>query len=176
MTFFAFFFPLSLTLVAFKGADAPKWMSSLGKNVGTDQFKKVISAIIGLAAAVLTYTVIMVIIAKFFSAPGASAADLMTLITSGDVFAADLNQDNLAQITLSSAIVLVYVLNYIYSQIPQVTKMVLGAFDVSADTQLSEQLADDAMKLTTAIAGTAKKIGNIIISGGETKEDKADKK
>ena len=176
MTFFAFFFPLSLTLVAFKGADAPKWMSSLGKNVGTDQFKKVISAIIGLAAAVLTYTVIMVIIAKFFSAPGASAADLMTLITSGDVFAADLNQDNLAQITLSSAIVLVYVLNYIYSQIPQVTKMVLGAFDVSADTQLSEQLADDAMKLTTAIAGTAKKIGNILISGGETKEDKADKK
>ena len=170
MTFFAFFFPLSLTLVVFKGSDAPGWMSNLGRNVGTDQFKKVINAIIGLAAAVLTYTVIMVIIAKFFSAPGASAAELMTLITNGDVFAADLNEDNLAQITLGSAIVLVYVLNYIYSQIPQVTNMVLGAFNVSAENKLSEQLAVDAMKLTTAVAETAKKIGTTIINGG--KEDK----
>ena len=31
MTFFAFFFPLSLILVAFKGGDAPGWLSSLGK-------------------------------------------------------------------------------------------------------------------------------------------------
>lgn len=172
MTFFAFFFPLSLTLVSFKGADAPQWMANLGKNVGTDQFKKVINAIIGLAAAVLTYTVIMVIIAKFFSAPGESAADLMTLITSGSVFEADLDQDNLAQITLGSAIVLVYVLNYIYSQIPQVTNMVLGAFNVSADNNLGEQLADDAMKLTTAAAQTMKKIGATIINGGK-KDDKA---
>ena len=172
MTFFAFFFPLSLTLVSFKGADAPQWMANLGKNVGTDQFKKVINAIIGLAAAVLTYTVIMVIIAKFFSAPGESAADLMTLITSGSVFEADLDQDNLAQITLGSAIVLVYVLNYIYSQIPQVTNMVLGAFNVSADNKLGEQLADDAMKLTTAAAQTMKKIGATIINGGQ-KNDKA---
>ncbi len=173
MTFFAFFFPLSLTLVAFKGGDVPKWMAGLGKNVGTDQFNKVIGAIIGLASAVLTYTVIMVIIAKFFSAPGTSAAELMTLITNGSVFKADLNQDNLAQITLGSAIVLVYVLNYIYSQIPQVTKMVLGAFNVSTETQLSETLADDAMKLTTAVAQTAKKIGTTIISGGDKKDDKA---
>ncbi|MDE6482067.1 MAG: hypothetical protein K2L25_04595 [Alphaproteobacteria bacterium] len=172
MTFFAFFFPLSLTLVSFKGADAPQWMANLGKNVGTDQFKKVINAIIGLAAAVLTYTVIMVIIAKFFSAPGASTADLMALITNGSVFEADLDQDNLAQITLGSAIVLVYVLNYIYSQIPQVTNMVLGAFNVSADNKLGEQLADDAMKLTTAAAQTMKKIGATIINGGK-KDDKA---
>lgn len=167
MTFFAFFFPLSLTLVAFKGSDTPGWMSNLGKNVGTDQFKKVINAIIGLAAAVLTYTVIMIIIAKFFTASDTSAADLMTLIQNGDVFKADLDQDNLAQITLGSAIVLVYVLNYIYSQIPEVTKMVFGAFNVSGDNKLSEQLADDAMKLTTAVAQTAKKIGTTIINGGK---------
>lgn len=168
MTFFAFFFPLSLTLVVFKGADGPQWLSNLGKNVGTDQFKKVINAIIGLAAAVLVYTVIMVIIAKFFSAPGTSAAELMTLITNGNVFEADLNEDNLAQITLGGAIVLVYVLNFIYSQIPQVSNMVLGAFNVSSETKLNEQLADDAMKLTTAVAQTAKKIGTTILNGGKT--------
>lgn len=169
MTFFAFFFPLSLTLVAFKGADAPQWLAGIGKNIGTKQLKKVINAIIGLAAAVLTYTVIMVIIAKFFSASGTSSAELMTLINNGEVFAADLSEDNLAQITLASAIVLVYVLNYIYSQIPQVTKMVLGAFDVDSETALSEQLANDAMRLTSLVADTAKKVGATIIKGGDKK-------
>jgi len=172
MTFFAFFFPLSLTLVVFKGADGPKWMASLGKNVGTDQFKKVINAIIGLAAAVLTYTVIMVIIAKFFSPSGTSVTDLMTLIANNSVFEDDLDQDNLAQITLGSAIVLVYVLNFIYEQIPKATKMVLDAFDVDSENQLGEQLANDALRLTSASANYAKKIGKIIINGGDKTEKK----
>ena len=171
MTFFAFFFPLSLILVAFKGANAPSWISNLGKNVGTGQFKKLINAIIALAAAVLTYTVIMVIIAKFFSAPGQSAADIMQLITSGEVFAGDLSGDNLAAMTLGGCIILVYVLNFIYDQIPNVTKMVLDSFGVSTENQLSEQLANDAMKLTTNIIETVKKTGQTIISGGK-KDDK----
>lgn len=173
MTFFAFFFPLSLILVSFKGADAvPKWISGLGKNVGTDQFKNLINAIIALAAAVITYTVIMVIIAKFFSAPGASSANLMQHILSGEVFAGDLNQENMAAMSLTGAVVLVYVLNFIYGQIPNVSKMVLGAFGVSDKHDLGEQLANDAMALTSATINTAKKIGETIISGGEKKDDK----
>lgn len=176
MTFFAFFFPLSLILVAFKGGNAPAWISSLGKNVGTGQFKKLINSIIALASAVLTYTVIMVIIAKFFSAPGQSAAEIMELITTGQVFEGDLSGDNLAAMTLGGCIILVYVLNFIYAQIPQVTSMVLDSFGVSAENKLSEQLADDAMKLTTNIVNAAKNIGKNILSGGETKEgDKASK-
>ena len=176
MTFFAFFFPLSLILVAFKGGNAPAWISSLGKNVGTGQFKKLINSIIALASAVLTYTVIMVIIAKFFSAPGQSAAEIMGLITTGQVFEGDLSGDNLAAMTLGGCIILVYVLNFIYAQIPQVTSMVLDSFGVSAENKLSEQLADDAMKLTTNIVNAAKSIGKNILSGGETKEgDKASK-
>lgn len=170
MTFFAFFFPLSLILVAFKGGNAPAWISSLGKNVGTGQFKKLINSIIALASAVLTYTVIMVIIAKFFSAPGQSAAEIMELITTGQVFEGDLSGDNLAAMTLGGCIILVYVLNFIYAQIPQVTSMVLDSFGVSAENKLSEQLADDAMKLTTNIVNAAKSIGKNILSGGETKE------
>lgn len=176
MTFFAFFFPLSLILVAFKGGNAPAWISSLGKNVGTGQFKKLINSIIALASAVLTYTVIMVIIAKFFSAPGQSAAEIMELITTGQVFEGDLSGDNLAAMTLGGCIILVYVLNFIYAQIPQVTSMVLDSFGVSAENKLSEQLADDAMKLTTNIVNAAKSIGKNILSGGKTKEgDKASK-
>lgn len=171
MTFFAFLFPLSLILVAFKGADAPSWVTNLGKGIGTKQFKKLINAIIALAAAVLTYTVIMVIIAKFFSAPGQSAADIMQLITSGEVFAGDLSGDNLAAMTLGGCIILVYVLNFLYTQIPTVTQMVLDSFGVSQENQLSEQLANDAMKLTSTIVDTVKKAGATIISGGK-KDDK----
>lgn len=171
MTFFAFFFPLSLILVAFKGGNAPEWISSLGKNVGTDQFKKLINSIIALASAVITYTVIMVIIAKFFSAPGQSAAEIMELITTGQVFAGDLSGENIAAMTLGGCVILVYVLNFIYGQIPQVTSMVLDSFGVSSENELSEGLANDAMKLTTNIVTTAKNIGKTILTGGESKED-----
>ncbi len=172
MTFFAFFFPLSLVMVSFKGADnVPAWISGIGKSMGTGQFKKLINAIISLAAAVLTYTVIMVIIAKFFSAPGASADEIMELITTGNVFAADLSDDNLEMLTIGSSIVLVYVLNFIYGQIPKTTEMVLSAFDVKQENKLSEQLANDAMRLTTAVAESAKKIGATIINGGDKKTD-----
>ncbi len=178
MTFFAFFFPLSLILVAFKGADnVPNWISGLGKKFGTGEFKNLINAIIALAAAVLTYTVIMAIIAKFFAAPGQSASDIMELITSGNIFAGDLSDDNLAAMTIGGCVILVYVLNFIYGQIPQVTSMVLDSFGVSAKNDLSEQLANDAMKLTTNIVDTAKKIGTTILNGGDKKDDKGkDKK
>ena len=172
MTFFAFFFPLSLILVAFKGGDAPGWMSNLGKKVGTNQFKNLINAIIALAAAVLTYTVIMVIISKFFAAPGQSTTEIMELITNGNIFAGDLSDDNLAAMTIGGCVILVYVLNTLYKEIPNVTKMVLDAFGVSAENQLSEQLANDAMKLTTNIVDMAKKVGKNILSGGEKKDTK----
>lgn len=173
MMFFAFFFPLSLVMVSFKGAsDVPSWMSGLGSKLGVGQFKSLLNAIISLASCVLTYTVIMVIIAKFFSAPGTSAAELMGAILSGDVFAADLNEDNLAQITLISSVVLVYVLNFIYDQIPQVTKMVLSVFDVSEEHKMGDQLADDAMRLTTDVVQAATKIAKTVLSGGDApKED-----
>ena len=167
MAFFAFFFPLSLMLVGFKGGNAPAWLSGLGKTVGVGQFKKLINAIIALVSAVLTYTVIMTIIAKFFSEPGQSSADLMQLITSGNVFAGDLSTDNLGAMTLGGCIILVYVLNFIYSQIPQVTSMVLDSFGTPTENSLSEQLADDAMKLTTNVVEATKKLGKVILSGGE---------
>lgn len=170
MTFFAFFFPLSLVMVSFKGAgNVPGWMSGIGKSLGTGQFKSLINAIISLAAAVLTYTVIMVIIAKFFSAPGASADEIMELITTGNVFAADLSDDNLEMLTIGSSVVLVYVLNFIYGEIPKITEMVLSAFDVKQENKLSEQLANDAMRLTTVVVDGAKKIGTTIINGGDKK-------
>lgn len=173
MAYFAFFFPLSLMLFAFNGADnVPKWFGGLGKAVGVNQFKNLINAIITLASAVITYTVIMAIIAKFFAAPDVSSADLMNAITTGEIFDAELDMTNLEAMTLTSFIVLVYVLNFLQDQIPQVTKMVLSVFGVSENKQLSETLANDMMQLTQDIVDTTKKIGETIISGDKDKDKK----
>jgi len=177
MTMFAFFFPLSLILIPFRGADgAPSWMSNLGKNIGTDQIKKLINAIVALGAAVITYTVIMVIIAKFFASPDTSTGDIMHAITSNEIFDVDLSTDNLESLTIMGTVVLVYVINYIQNQIPNVSKKILSAFNVSAENTLSEQLANDAETLTRATFNTIKSIGETVISGGEKKADKKDDK
>ncbi len=177
MTMFAFFFPLSLILIPFRGADgAPSWISNLGKNIGTDQIKKLINAIVALGAAVITYTVIMVIIAKFFASPDTSTGDIMHAITSNEIFDVDLSTDNLESLTIMGTVVLVYVINYIQNQIPNVSKKILSAFNVSAENTLSEQLANDAETLTRATFNTIKSIGETVISGGEKKADKKDDK
>ena len=175
MALFAFFFPLSLVFLAFRGADnVPSWMSGLGKDIGINQFKNLINAIIALSAAVITYTVVMVIIAKFFTAQDASVNDIMNAITTGNVFDANLSDDNLATLTIMGTVVLVYVIDFITSrkQISEVTKMVLSAFNVDANNQYSEQLANDALQLTSAALDTVKKVGKIVISGGEKGDDK----
>ncbi len=173
MTFFAFFFPLSLMLFAFKGAsNVPSWIGKMGQGLGASQLKNLINAIITLSSAVITYTVIMVIIAKFFSLSGVDSTNLMTAITTGQVFADDLSTENLQAMTLVSCIILVYVLNYIYGQIPQISKMILSAFGVSEEKAQSEQLANDMLQLTNTLWENAKKIGTTIIKGGETGDGK----
>lgn len=177
MAMFAFFFPFSLIMVAFRGADnVPSWMSGLGKDIGINQFKNLINAIIALSAAVITYTVIMVIIAKFFTAPDASVNEIMNAITTGNIFDVELSDDNLASLTIMGTVVLVYVISYIQTMVPDVTKMVLSAFNVSTKNDLSEQLANDAMTLTTATLNTVKNVAKTVITGGDKKDDKGDDK
>ena len=176
MAMFAFMFPLGLVMMSFRGGDMPEWMSSLGKGLGTNQIKKLINAIITLGAAVITYMVIMVIIAMFFSDSGVSISELMNAITSGKVMDSDLSHSNLATMTLGGMVILVYVLNYINSQIPNVSKAILGLFGVSEENKLSEDIAKGAEKLVALATDKIKTVGETIISGGEKKDDKKDDK
>ena len=175
MAMFAFLFPIGLMMMSFRGGEMPDWMSSLGKGLGTNQLKKLISAIITLASAVITYMVILAIISRYFSDSGTDTNELMNAILSGEVFSSDLSEENLASITLIGAIILVYVLNYIYSQIPNVSKMVLGAFGASdGENKLSEQMAGDAEKLVALVTNGIKNVGNKIINNGEKNDEKKD--
>ena len=171
MAFFAFFFPMSLMLLAFDGAEhIPDVVKNVSKHISKDQIKKLINAIVALASCVLTYTIIMMVIAKFFSDPDETNVALMEKIMSGEVFEADLNDENLEALTLMSVTVLVYVLNFIYKQIPQITSMILGVVGVSAENQLSEKMADDALTLSKNVINTAVSVGKTIINGGEEKK------
>ena len=179
MTLFAFFFPLSLVLIAFRGAEnVPSWISGLGKDIGIGQFKTLINSIIALASAVITYTVVMVIIAKFFATPDTSINDIMNAITTGNIFDMELSDDNIASMSIMGIAVLAYIINFLTDKklISNVTDMVLSAFNVKAENKLSEQLANDAMQLTSDMFNVVKTAGSTVISNITKKDDKKEAK
>ncbi len=166
MAMFAFFFPLSLVTSAFKeAADLPSWLSwikSLGKGVGVEQIKNLISSIISLGAAVITYTVILVIIVKFFADPDGGINNFETLMASvmdGTIFEMDLDTTGIDDLSLTSVIVLVFVLTFIYENIPKVTNMILGMFEVSADkNEAGKKLGDEFMTTTKGFYNLGKNV------------------
>ena len=186
MVLFAFFFPISLVLIPFSGVEGvPSWLSGLGKQIGLGQTKKLIDAIISLGAAVITYTVIMVIIAKFFSSQELSTTEIMNAITTGKIFNITLDTDSLETLTITGTIVLLYLINFLQEQIPQVKEMILAAFNVKTETSMSEQLAQDTGKLTKSMLDYTKGVGLAFLTGGEKapggdkdgkKDDKKDDK
>ena len=170
MAMFAFFFPISLMMISFKGSQMPEWMSKIGSGLGASQIKKLINSIVTVAASVIVYTVIMVIIARFFAGENISTTELMNAINSGQVFESDLSYDSVMTMTFGGLIVLLYVLNFIYSQIPQVSKMVLSVFNIEQEDKLSQQMATDMEKLAGLFVDKVKTVGQTIINQGEKKE------
>ena len=171
MAMFAFFFPISLMMMSFKGTEMPEWMSKMGAGLGADQIKKLINAIVTVASSVIVYTVIMVIIARFFAADNVSTTELMNAINSGQVFESDLSYDDVMTMTFAGAIVLLYVLNFIYSQIPQISKMVLSVFNIEQEDKLSQQMANDMETLAGLFVDKVKTVGSTIINKGEKPKD-----
>jgi hypothetical protein len=147
LAFFGVFFPLSLVAFAFKGAEhVPEWISKLGGSLGVGQIKNVINSIVTLGSVIITYTIIMVMITKFFTASGTDLNELMDYVTTGQVFADVLNSETLQSMTLIGCAVLMFVLNYIMDQIPQVSKMILSAFGVQEKSDASEDFANSVSK------------------------------
>lgn len=177
MALFAFFFPLSLIFFIFKDAEsAPGWMKKLGGNLGSGQIKTLINAIISVAATILTYTIIMLIIRGYLDANGVNPDSIQN--TSESIFDFDLENSTAMQITFAGAIVLVYVINYIAGQIPEITKKILSVFGVSQEDALSKEMGENVWKLTNIVAEQTKKIAQTIITpeSVKPKEDKKEEK
>ena len=168
MAMFAFFFPLSLIFFIFKDANsAPGWMKKLGGDLGSGQIKKLINAIVSIAATILTYTIMMAIIAGFLNPDFVSNQ-------SESLFEFNLDNPKTMEITMASAIVLVYVVNYISDQIKNVTKKIFEAFDVQQEDSLSTEMGENMWQLTNIVADNAKKLAKTVINPDSVK--KADEK
>ena len=174
MAMFAFFFPLSVVFFIFKDAkDLPGWMSKLGGDLGSGQIKKLINAIVSVIATILTYTIIIAIIGGFLN-PDAFQTNPSSLES---LFDFDLDNPNAFEITFASVIVLVYVVNYIADQIPNVKKKIFEAFGVKQENALSEEMGENMWKLTSNIMDNAKKFAQIVINPDSAKkEDKTEGK
>ena len=139
MAMFAFFFPLSIIFFIFRDAeDVPGWMKNLGASLGGGQIKSLINAIVSIASAILTYTVIMFIIRGFLTTNNIDIDSIQN--TAQSIFDLDLENSSAAQMTLAGVIVLVYVINYIADQIPKITQKILAIFNVQQEDALSKEI------------------------------------
>ena len=174
MAMFAFFFPLSLVFFIFKDANsAPGWMKKLGGDLGSGQIKKLVNAIVSVSAAILTYTVILLIIRGFLQNSGVDVNSINA--ASESFFDFDPDNSNIMEITLAGVIVLVYVINYIADQIPQVTKKILDAFGISQEDSLSTEMGENVWQLTGIVTDKIKTLTKTIINPDSAKKDEADK-
>lgn len=174
MAMFAFFFPLSVVLFIFKGAnDIPGWMKNLGSKLGDDQIKKLINAIVSVASTILTYTIIMLIIRGFLDANGVSADSIQN--TSESIFDFDLENSSAMQITFAGSIVLVYVIEYIRKQIPKITEKILSVFNVKQEDALSKEMGENVFQLTQIVADQAKGLVKTITNPENADKEKKDK-
>jgi hypothetical protein len=174
LTVFAFFFPLMLTLFVFKNSKSAEWITNMSSNITPKYFKNVIDSIVSLATVVITYVVIMVIIAMFFESKNGDSAAMTAQIMDGSIYAGDLADDNLAMVTLGGFLVLVYIVMYLAENIKQVSKMITDAFGVAERHEVGNTLGDDAIKVGKNAFDFAKSTGKILWDSatGKKPEDK----
>ena len=177
MAMFAFFFPLSLIFFIFQGAsNLPEWMKNLGKNLGGGQIKKLITAIVSVAATILT--VIILIIRGYLNGHGINVDSFQNDVKS--IFDFNLDNPSAIQITFFGMIVLVFVVQYLAKKIPDVTKEIMNTFDVKQETALSDEMGKNTWALTNIVAGQTKtlvqNIVNKTVKPAETKEAKKETK
>ncbi len=163
MTFFAFFLPLSLVFMIFKNSDTAGWIKNLGNAMSPSFYKNVITAIVSLGAAVITYSVIIVLIAKFFAVQSGDGAELARQILSGDIYSSSLSDDNLAMMTLSGCLVLMYIVTFISNKVPDITKEIMSAFGVSEEHKVGDEMGENAIKIMDEGVKTAKQVGKVVV-------------
>ena len=174
MAMFAFFFPLSVVFFIFKdAANLPGWMKKLGGDLGSGQIKKIVNAIVSVASAILTYTIIMVIIRGFLDTNGVNPDAISNSAES--LFNFDLDNSNAMEITFAGAIVLVYVINDIADQIPKITQKILEVFGITQEDKLSKEMGENAWQLTNIAFNNVKNITKAIINPESVKKEKDEK-
>jgi hypothetical protein len=178
---FAFFFPFMMALFVFKNSEAAKkdggkdgWVGKMGAAFSPGLIKDVFNSISALAVAVITYTIVMVVVAKFFSSDAMSSNEIARRVLDGTIGPDALSDENLVNLTLMGCIVIGFLINYLTSKIPDIEKEIFEAFGVSQQKEMGEEVGkgvETAVK--NMIDGAAAKIN--VLTGG-TKDGKKDEK
>ncbi len=170
MTFFAFFFPFMLVFWVFKNSKSADWIKNMSDKITPAFFQNLINSIVSLATVVITYSIIIVIMAKFFTGAGGDSTELARQIMNGSIFAGDLSDDNLAMITLGGTLVLVYVVQYLAENIKNVSKEITDTFGVKDRHEVGDSLGEDVLKIGKNTVDFAKDTGKIIFAAATGKE------
>ena len=173
MAIFAFFFPLSLIFFIFKdSSSAPGWMKKLGADLGSGQIKKLVNAIVSVAATILTYSIIMYIIQGFLTANNVNANDILS--SSEKLFDFSLENSGVMEISIAGMIVLVYIINYIAEQVPQITKKIFEAFGVNQEDSLSKEMGENMWNLTGVAVKQVKNFAKTVVNPEKVAEKAAE--
>jgi len=167
LSFFAFFFPLSLVFFVFKNSDSPDWVKKMGNKISPQLLRDAIGSIITLGTVVITYVVIMVLVSRFVAGTEEGGTELVNQILSGgDIFAGSLNDDDMVALTMTGIIVLMYVVRFLADQIDEIAKSIVEAFGVKDIAKidlkgtLGEHLGNEAMAQANKLAAGAKRVVN----------------
>jgi hypothetical protein len=177
LTKFAFLFPFMMVLFVFKNSKAAdvEWIKKMGGAFSPGLIKDVFNSICALAVTVITYTIAMVIIAKFFSSDAMSSNEIARHVLDGTIGPGVLSDENLTSLTLMGCIVIGFLINYLTSKIPDIEKDIFEAFGVSQDKQIGEKVGkgvETAVK--NLIDGAAAKVK--VLTGGTKDGEKDGKK
>lgn len=161
MAMFAFFFPLSLIFFIFQGAsDVPNWMKNLGKNFGGKQIKELINAIVSVVSTILVYTIAMILVSGYLNGRDLDINSITNV--SDSMLNFDFDNPNINQLTFFGIIVLVFIVNYLIKEIPNIKKEIMSAFGVSQNDKAFTEMGENVFKLTNIVTNQAKQfIGNI---------------
>ncbi|MDR1027731.1 MAG: hypothetical protein LBL46_04930 [Rickettsiales bacterium] len=151
LAMFAFFFPFALVFFVFKNAEsAAGWVKSIGGAFSPELIKNVIASIVSLVAAVMTYTISMMVIAKFFSAN----PDIANAVITGNI-SADMLKGGVG-VGIIGCIILAYLINFLTGEIKSVSDSIFDEFHVKPASPLGEDVGKN-------VEGA---VGNVI-KGGE---------
>jgi len=169
LAIFAFFFPfMMITFVMQRAEGAADWVKKMGDAFGSN-IKNVFNSITALAVAVLTYTVIMAIVAKFFAMD--SGNEIMRHILDGTISKADFSNHNLTSLTLTGCVILGYFLNYLQKQIPEMTKEIWKAIGVDPAAPMGEEVGKVVEGAVKGAIDNLKARANILMSKKDEKKE-----
>jgi len=155
LAMFAFFFPFMLVFFVFGQSSAGEWVKKMG-NVFSNNMKEVFNSICALAVAIITYQVIIVVIARFLAGKGAELDNIINQISSGSVMIQDLMGREPTMVTLTSFVAFVVLLDYLTDQIPVVTAGIWEAFDIKPAAPIGQRIGD---AVETVVKSTVEYVG-----------------